>query len=264
MAVQNAFIIVEGPQDAECLARLLKAAGYSRIKDAEDLPLPYRNLFSAHYPRKGRGIDKPHEVPHFRRSATGCIIAMIIAGGDSKLASSLMSAVEAFKGLPDSIGFVLDDDQAPSPNDRHSSLLKTAAEFENLKSLQFPGNPGQILPGPPRTGVFVMPDNRQSGTLEDILLESGAVAYSAQIQAAREFVRSFPTGGLNGEDLEAGRRPSGPKKQVIGSVATMLKPGRTLQVSLQDNRWLTGGAISTALVLELRRWLHLLLDIPAP
>ncbi len=169
------------------------------------------------------------------------MIAIIIAGGDSKLASSLMSAVEGFKGLPDSIGFLLDDDRVPLPLDRHKALLAKVAEFDSLKSLQFPDRPGEIRSGSLRTGVFVMPDNRHAGTFEDILLESGAVAYSAQIQAAREFVGGFPTDGLNGEDLAAGRRPSGQEKQVIGSVATMLKPGRTLQVSLQDNRWLTGG-----------------------
>ena len=264
MAVKDAFIIVEGPQDAECIARLLDSAGYGRITRIENLPSVYRNLFSPSFPREGLGLDQPHEVPHFRRNAEGCIVAMIPAGGDSKLASSLMAGIEAFKRAPDAIGFLLDDDREPSPTIRHGKLLASVKESEALRSLQFPAAPGAVHAGPPRTGVFVMPDNQQPGTLEMVLLEAGSVAYDLQLRAAQQFVEQFPADGLIAGDLAEGGKPSGKKKQIIGCVAAMLKPGRTLQTSLHDNRWLTGDALDKPLVLELRRWLHPLLDIPAP
>ena len=264
MAVKDAFIIVEGPQDAECIARLLVAAGYSRITKIENLPTAYHNQFSSKFPGTGRRLDQPHEVPHFRRNAEGCIVAMIPAGGDSKLASSLMAGIVAFNRVPDAIGFLLDEDHEPSPTIRHGQLLASVEEFEALRSIQFPAAPGAVHAGPPRTGVFVMPNNQQPGTLETVLLEAGSVAYASQLRAAQQFVEQFPIDGLNSDDLAAGKKPSGKNKRTIGCVAAILKPGRTLQTSLHDNRWLTGDALGKPLVLELRRWLHQLLDIPAP
>ena len=267
MAVQDALIIVEGPQDAESLARLLKVAGYERVKNRGDLPVEWHNLVSEVYPKPSRGIDQPHEVPHFRKTADGNLIAMVIAGGDSRLASALMASVKALKRLPAAVGFVLDNDGEPNPTKRHGALLAEVAKYQSdivLGALNFPAVPGQIETGSPRTGIFVLPNNQEQGTLENVLLEAGEIAYGAQIAQARQFVQDLDVSGLNDDDLHERTRPSGQKKQIVGTVAALLKPGRALATSLQDNRWLKGNALNTALVRGLRSWLHDLLDIPAP
>lgn len=267
MAVQDALIIVEGPQDAEALARLLKVAGYMRVKNLRDLPVEWHNLVSNVFPKPSRGIDQSHAVPHFRKTANGEIVTMVIAGGDSSLASALMASVKAFKRMPDAVGFVLDDDREPNPAKRHEALLAEISKNQTdivLSALTFPILPGQIQPGPPRAGIFVLPNNQGQGTLEDVLLEAGEIAYGTQIAQAKEFVHNMKESGLNADDLHERTRQSGKKKQVVGTVAALLKPGRALATSLQDNRWLKDAALNTPLVHGLRSWLHSLLNISAP
>ena len=267
MAVQDALIVVEGSQDAASLGLLLEVVGYEQVKDLTELPVEWRDLVSKTFPQPNRGINQPHGVPHFRKTANGNLVAMVIAGGDSKLASALMVSLTVLGRLPAAVGFVLDNDREPNPTKRHGGLLAEVAKNQSgivLGTGSFPDVPGQIQTGPPRTGVFVLPNNQQQGTLEDVLLEAGEIAYGAQLAQAKEFVQNMKESGLNVDDLHERTRPSGQKKQVVGTVAALLKPGRALATSLHDNRWLKGEALNTALVRGLRSWLHDLLDIPAP
>jgi hypothetical protein len=268
MPAQNAMFIVEGPQDALCLGCLLADRDFTRIRKAAEVPDPWRNLVNPTFPAAKRGIDQAHEVPHFYRAADGAIITVILAGGDGNLAPALLAQLKGLKDpqgspfTPQAIGYLLDRDHTDSPADRHTALL---AKLTALGvPIPFPPQPGTVLPGPPRTGVFILPDNQNPGTLETILLETGAVAYTPQLQQAEAFVEHFDTTGLDAEDLDAGSKPSGRKKQIIGTVAAMLKPGRALATTLQDNRWLKGDALNTPLAIGLRKWLHELLDLPSP
>ena len=40
------------------------------------------------------------------------------------------------------------------------------------------------------------------------------------------------------KDLKYFKKPAGKKKAIISSISSILRPGKALQVSLQDNRWL--------------------------
>lgn len=266
MPVQNAMMIVEGPQDALCLGCLLNALAFARIRKAAEVPAPWQNLVNPTFPAGNRGIDQAHEVPHFYRTATGTIVAIILAGGDGNLASALLSQLNGLKDsqgipfIPQAIGYILDRDHQDTPAARHTSLLAKLTELEI--DIPFPPQPGPVLPGPTRVGVFVMPDNNKQGTLEDLLLQTGEIAYEPQIKQATQFVDNFDKSGLDADDLDAGGKPSGRKKQIVGTVAAMLKPGRALATTLQDNRWLKGEALNTPLAIGLRKWLHDLLDLP--
>ena len=93
MAVPDALLIVEGPHDAAFLARLLKTAGYQRVKEILDLPNEWRNLVPKAFPKSGRGIDQPHEVPQFHSSGAGDLVTIFISGGDTKLPESFAAAL---------------------------------------------------------------------------------------------------------------------------------------------------------------------------
>ena len=128
----------------------------------------------------------------------------------------------------------------------------------------FPGELGIVMTGPPRTGVFVFPDNQAQGSLEDVLLEAGQVAYPKLLADSANFVAGVDRTELTPEDLREGNKNAGPKKQTVSAATAILKPTRALATSLQDNRWLIGEALQKPLVAGLRSWLHDLLDIPAP
>lgn len=263
MPVTDALLIVEGSHDAEFVARLLSAAGYGRITNAGELPEDWRKLVPTTFPKMGRGINQPHEVPQFRRAATGELITTLIAGGESNLAAGFAATLDALGRIPAAVGFVLDDDRQPDPNQRHATLVATAQDLLGEMMPDFPAIPGAVNGGPPRSGVFVLPDNNSAGTLEDVLLEAGQVAYYRLLTQAEAFVAGVDQTELTHEDLRESRKNAGPKKQRVTAVTAILKPTRALATSLQDNRWLTGDALQQPLVARFRTWLHDLLALPA-
>lgn len=262
MAVADALLIVEGSHDAEFIGRLLNAAGYNRVSQAAALPDEWMRLIPPTFPKLGRGINQPHEVPQFRMSAGGEIVTTLIAGGDTRLAEGFEASFIALGRMPAAVGFVLDDARQPNPNERHAALIASVQEVMATEAPAFPGAPGGTIPGPPRTGVFVLPDNEVAGTLEDVLLQAGQVAYPNLLARAAVFVAEVDRSELTAEDLKEGNKNAGPKKQRVAAVTAILKPTRALATSLQDNRWLTGGALQQPLVARFRTWLFELLDLP--
>jgi hypothetical protein len=57
------------------------------------------------------------------------------------------------------------------------------------------------------------------------------------------------------------RKPAGKNKAIIGGVSNILKPGRTLQVSLQDNDWIDRKTIELDKIKTIRRFMCEILDI---
>lgn len=267
MAVADALLIVEGPHDAEFAGRLLKGEGYARVTVADDLPEDWKKLIPTTFPKANRALNQPHEVPQFRRRAdNSSLVVTVISGGDSKLASTLIATLDGLGRVPPAIGIVLDDDTTPNPLVRHQNLLglvATAAAGANWP-LTFPAQPGTVGVGASRSGIFVLPDNQGAGTLETLLLQAGQVAYPRLLEQATAFVNNLDVTGLTPKDVEAGVKPAGPSKQIMGVATAILRPGRTVAVSLQDNRWLEGAALQAPLVAGFRGWLHDLLELPSP
>jgi hypothetical protein len=57
-------------------------------------------------------------------------------------------------------------------------------------------------------------------------------------------------------DLRELRKPAGRQKAVVSSIASVLKPGRAIQVSIQDNRWLSSRTLAEPKVALLRQFLR--------
>ena len=57
------------------------------------------------------------------------------------------------------------------------------------------------------------------------------------------------------------RKPAGKNKAIIGGVSNILKPGRTLQVSLQDNDWIDNRTVNLDKIKLVREFLCQILDV---
>ena len=129
------------------------------------------------------------------------------------------------------IGIILDADNR-EPQERFD---KIKAEIENLNlGLDISSSPGIVSQSKVRFGVFVLPDNQTKGTLENILIECGENNYQQLIELSREYISKIDESQLKSGDLKEIRKPAGKNKAIIGGVSNILKPGRTLQVSLQQ------------------------------
>jgi hypothetical protein len=236
------YMVVEGPHDIEFIARLLRPLGFRRIQFLQDLDPFWKhgNLIPNKFPYND-DLLKRVPVPMFFQNATHSI-AIHSANGYTRLAETIQETLISLDtpAAIESIGVVLDADDRETVERRFRSL--TEALWEKNPALIFPDEPGQVRNDYPATGIFILPDDHSTGTLEDILLDAAQVNYPNLASAAAQYIQTINQGELNREDLEEFNKPAGSRKAQVGSMASILKPGKAIQVSIQDNRWIEGAA----------------------
>jgi hypothetical protein len=141
------------------------------------------------------------------------------------------------------IGIVMDADGEISPNDRFENIKNGLQQLHLMSEL--PKSPGTVAPGKPHCGIFIMPDNQSAGTLEDLLLECAAPAYPSLLQCTQDFINGVEpiVSQLQKNERRDFEKPAGRKKASVGCIANVLRPGKSVQVSIQDNRWVTSETV---------------------
>jgi len=258
MARRLSYIAVEGQHDAALIGRLLKNAGFKIVDNKNDLDPAYSRLVPTDFPYED-DLLKRVPVPFFYQKPDHAV-ALHPAGGESELAGRAVIAVPQISGTVEAIGFVLDADNKGTPVARLAKLASKIAEKSAASGFNLPAAPGEVHSGPPRCGVFVMPDNVSSGTLEDMLLDCAAVHYGDLTIKADSYLQGIDRARLSKSDLEEVNAPAGPKKAQIGTISAVLKPGKAIQNSIADNRWLEGKAAEQPKVLAFRAFLRDLLN----
>lgn len=254
-----AYIVVEGPHDVEFVYRLLSTWGLKRIARFTDLEPYWQRLVPRTFPHDDE-LQKRVPSPLFVRSPSHSI-AIHDAGGDTRIVPVVEESLAVLLDRTlDSVGVVLDGDYERSVESRFE-VVRSGLTALNLSE---PNSPGEISAGPPATGVFILPDNSAAGTLEDLLIDCAELEYPRLLKGATEFVQSVnendPT--LRADNNVEFFRPAGKRKAQVACVASILKPGRAVQVSIQDNRWLRGEALNLPRIAAVRQFLQNLLQLP--
>lgn len=262
MPVQRCLIAAEGPHDIEFVAKLLKELGFSRVTKLEDLPNDWQSsMVPKAFPSAGRNLNEPHPVPWFLSDGAGTFVAMRNAGGVERVAKSLVLDWEGMPLAPDAVAAILDADQQDTPLQRHEALVAAVGSL----GIQFPTGPGEIHIGPPRAGVFVMPDNSSQGTLEDLLLECAAENYPTLLRGGRTLLGAgLDASELNKDERREMQKSAGPNKVIAGAISTVLRPGRAIQNTIQGDRWLDATTIQLPRIRTVLRFMADLLDKPFP
>jgi hypothetical protein len=256
------YLVVEGQHDIAFVGELLKTFQFQRLPYKNQVDKFWEKLIPTTFPNEKGDLLKRVHVPAFFETPTHSI-AINTAEGDTKLVETLH---ETYTLLPhseqvSSYGIFLDADKKLLPQARHNILT---SEIKRLLPLTFPLQPGKVTASKPFCGIYVLPDNQQLGTLEDILLECAEANYAGLKSTAQQYLDTVDLNALQKDDKEELRKPAGRKKAHIGSIASVLKPGKTIQVSIQDNRWLAGAALDLPMVKSVRNFLAQLLKLDVP
>jgi hypothetical protein len=141
--------------------------------------------------------------------------------------------------------------------------LKRAIEAESLPfELAFPPSPGIVSQGMPRAGIFVLPDNSNAGTLEVLLLQCAHDVYPELKTAAQNYLSNAKQAkDLDENDLKELNKPAGLAKATVACIASVLRPGKAVQTSLQDNRWLEEPLARLPEVAAVQRFLFDVFDL---
>lgn len=261
MTSRRSYLVVEGPHDVEFVGRLLKPLGFGRTKKLSELDLFWVPLVPRNFPADGEDLLKRMPIPVFFANATHSV-AVQSAVGDSRL---VRTVEESVKILPnetadlDGIGVLLDADGATPAAARYANIRSGLASL----GLTLPDVAGGVSVSSPRCGVFVLPDNTSEGALEDLLLEAATMAYPTLLAGARSYVDGVAVGGPGFEKGELGDfdKPAGRRKATVACIANVLRPGKAVQVSIQDNRWLKGETLKLPRILAVSEFLAKLMGL---
>lgn len=264
MPARTLLLLLEGPHDVEFCARLLKPAGFSRVQSLRVLERDH-GFWQRTVPRAWPQADDllaRHPAPLFLGSRAGQSVALINAIGCDRLVSRLGATLSNLDAMPEAVAVVLDADGVETPMDRFNDMVARMSRLADpvIRSLQWPTSPGTTYAGPPKTGIFILPDNQSQGTLEELLLDAGHLAYPQLLRAAENYVTgAIQAAQLQPEDLEEFQKPAGQKKATAAAMASVLKPGKSIQVSIQDNRWLEPASLNLPRIRALNDFLQALL-----
>lgn len=259
------YLVVEGPHDVEFAYRLLNPFGLTRLQYKHEVDSCLSRLIPKDYPPPDGDLQKRMPTPLFMQSNTHAI-AIHSAMGDSKLVSMIEETIDDLdrEGIYLSyIGILLDSDEEVSASKRYNKLKQSLASLPG-KNLALPESPGDVISGPPKLGAFVLPDNGSPGTLEDLLLDSAKAIYPCLLASALHYVdtASQDTGLVRDEVKAVTKNSAGRNKAIIGAMANIMRPGKAIQTSIQDNRWLRGAALTLPRIRAVQDFLRALFELP--
>ncbi|BBL76837.1 DUF3226 domain-containing protein [Methylomagnum ishizawai] len=256
------FLAVEGPHDVELVYRLLRCFGLARVQHESNLDSSFLKLIPKKYPPDG-DLQKRVPIPLFLQSDTH-VIAIRNAGGDSQLIKATENAINILDLdgiILTGLGILLDSDKEIDAAKRYRELKQNLA----AKGLNLPEQPGIVTSGPPKLGAFVLPDNQTAGTLEDLLLDSALTVYPNLLASATSYIDTAITSTeLIPEEREDFDKPAGRNKAIVGAMAGIMRPGKSIQVSIQDNRWFRDEALRLPRIKAVQDFLKTLFELDQP
>ena len=113
------YFLVEGPQDAAVVGKLLRIAGFTPRRLAKDVDPYWKSLIPTTFPHKG-DLTVRVQVPAFYQKSSWSV-AVDSAMGDGEIRKRLEESLAMLSPAPDGVGILVDADSVPA-NSRFSAL----------------------------------------------------------------------------------------------------------------------------------------------
>lgn len=259
------YLITEGVHDVAFLGRILVASlQFKRVTKEQELDQGWIRILPKQWPHNGSLRPSVPAPAFFQNSQQGVSVAIANAEGIDNMSKRMIAHLGALQldGVtPDAVGAILDADSAEPPVRRFTRM---AGAFGKA------GLPSpsviELVAGTPRVGVFILPGGGESGTLEDLLLECAATVYPTLGCRAVRFVDGLDHAvpELMRGEMDEVKKPAGRHKAVIAAMSAVLKPGKPIQATLEDHRWIENQTIVLPRIIAIKLFLEKLLGMPQP
>lgn len=263
MKPQHTYVIVEGPHDSCVVSRILQknGLGFEPIALRNSVDSIWDGIIPSTFPQENDDGEPEFGrvlVPDFLKNAEQTV-AIQFGGGITKLPTTLHDDMEFLtEKLPDAIGLIIDAD-----SDTASDAYKAFKEAIEKKAFPFelPLDHKHIHFGKPRIGVFVIPNNNDSGKLEDTMTECAQVAYPQLLEVANTFVSTVESHFQGDKNWLTGscKRDYSPDKLRVSAIASVMKPTYAIGNSYRQNKWITAETLSQPRIAALSDFLIKLL-----
>jgi hypothetical protein len=249
-------IVVEGAHDASFLGQLLKARGFRASSKLSLVPMEWRSLFPKSFPMDGESLERVMRFPEV--FINGDIsVGITTAGSDSRLISTLRSVIDAIGSSALSGVAVFIDIDKHDANSRFLAIQKQITSMNNAAQEEgqpgypviVPSAPGVMEKGSPSLGIFLFPDNKTCGALEDILVECARTSHPDITKASIDLIEHFESDrSIDADGLKNLCSGMGKGKAIIGTIANILKPGSSVASSLAQTKWLSDASLKHHMV----------------
>lgn len=252
MSLKYCLLATEGPHDQAALARLLELAGFKTFAGAEKNLDPFWEGFIPKYP-KGGNLYTRMDMPSILTSPTHSVA--IYCGEGTKLVRNLIAIATAHPRYAQEIhafGLIVDADEKQPDIIAREKAKDLRGFFPTLPEI-----PGDVAMGPPRSGIYVLPDNKRPGVLDSILVECASIVYPDHKKGALQFLNDLDkihTQGLNFAAKE---------KATVACIVSILRPGAANTPSIARDNWLSEQTINHSDVASLHQFLKDLLELSA-
>ncbi|MDE5094501.1 MAG: hypothetical protein O4804_09785 [Trichodesmium sp. St11_bin5] len=243
--VKHAIIALEGNHDQALVAKLLKNLGFKSFHgNVSNLDL-FWTKFIPRYPTKKGKLYARLNMPSILFNES--LSVAIYVGEGSNIAENLddfLSINPEYQTDIIALGIIADADK----KNPEKVVEKYSKRLLNYFS-DFPDQPGIVDKNFPRTGIYVLPNNVSQGVLDTLLCECGEIVYSDYMERAKLYLDNFSQEERDSKPLKW--KPFDDKKALVATVVSVLKPGKTNTVSINDNDWISDQTIEKVESLKL-------------
>jgi hypothetical protein len=230
------YFLVEGPHDEAAIGKVLQILGLRQIRNKEEIPYIWQGLIPNKYPFVEGRLEKISPIPDFYKSDNVCV-AIKAALGETRIISELNNTMlimqrEQLKQL-NGILVVCDADNK-SANEKYNEFILNITKRKelNFDETCFINKEGYFKDIKIKCDIYVFPNNKDCGTLEDILLEGAKIQYDNLLENAINYIENID------DKYKSKLSTSKHKKAIIGSMASVLNPGVANQVSIKNDKWI--------------------------
>lgn len=249
--MRYALLAAEGSHDQAAIGRLLELAGMQRFDGKPHNLDPFWQKCVPVYPSPHQRLYVRLDMPSIYQTEE--LSVAVYQGEGTNLVSKLKAILINHKPYQedlDAFGMIVDaDTMAPD-----EVAKKVVPEFRPFFP-DFSEGPGEVSGHQPRTGLYILPDNANQGTLDTLLVKCADIVY-ADLKTAAEAYLSQVDG-----QYKSRWRPFDEPKALVATVTSVLKPGLTNTASIAQNDWICERSVAgIAELASLRRFLGQLLE----
>lgn len=235
MSLKYSILATEGTHDQAVLCRLLQLLGLKQFRgERQFLDEEQYKFWGRLIPRSSdtMNIYERLDVQTPRIFVSQMHSIAIYQGGGSSLSQVLLDRMMGYRPYArdiHSLGLVVDAD-----NEQPGKIAKGYADKLSILFPTISDKPGTITVGPPRTGIYVLPDNKRPGTLESILVDCAATIYPDHKLGAEYYLDNLDIAH------KAHWKPFDREKAVVSTIVSVIQPGIASHLSLvrAKDKWI--------------------------
>lgn len=243
------LFIVEGAHDVALVSSILRVLKFKCIKNYTQINPPFNKLIIDRFPYDKNNLDIYNKLPSFyiKEDKTVCIIS---ADGETKLIKSLDNAISKFRleELDELTKVVIFcDGDLDNRENKINRLIKRSFSKDNKLEI----NKEKLIKGyislsniniiNIKSEFFVMPNNKDSGRLEQILLEAIKNIDGELLEEVDLFLTKVP-------DLYKSKwseNNSKYDKTRISCVGNVKNPASSMGALIGSSKWITEDTVKS-------------------